>query len=259
MKSFNIIIPIFLFGILMGCASEPQKLILQDIPRSQRTVLMVLNFKNTTLKDRATQFQPWEFGLSSMMITDLESMGLFNILSQERLKDILEQQKLQLSGIVDEKQAIEVGKIAAAKYVLTGSFMEMYGTLRIESQVFSVEQGVQVGAASEIGGTDRFFSMQKTLVIKVSQLLGAVFQNEQLAKIEKNIETRSVDASLNNYAGEIALNKANEHKESGDTEKAEQLLKEAKQSFNRAIEYDPDYEKARKNLLKLSMGMPMTL
>lgn len=243
----------------MGCASEPQKLILQDIPRSQRTVLMVLNFKNTTLKDRSAQFLPWEFGLASMMITDLESMGLFNILSQERLNDIFEQQKLQLSGMIDEKQAIKVGKIAAAKYILTGSFMEMHGTLRIESQVFSVEQGVQIGAASEIGGTDRFFSMQKTLVIKVSQLLGAVFQNEHLLKIQKNIETRSVDASLNNYAGEMALTKANEFKKIGDAEKAEQLLKEAKQSFTLAIKYDPDYEKARKNLLRLSMGMPMTL
>ena len=220
---------------------------------------MVLNFKNTTLMDRAAQFQPWEFGLASMMITDLESMGLFNILSQERLLDILTQQKMQLSGIVDEEQAIQVGRIAAARYVLTGSFMEMNGTLRMESQVFSVEKGIQLGAASEAGRTITFFQIQKKLVVKVSKCLGAVFQESELRIITQNIETKSVDASLNNYAGEIALNKANELKEKGQTKKAEEFFKEAEKNFHKAVEYDPDYEKAKQNLLKLTMGIPMTL
>ena len=71
-----------------------------------------------------------------MIMTDLESIGLFNILSWERMKDISEQLKFQYKGMVDEDQAVEVGRLSAARYLLTGNFMIMGQTLQIEAKVF---------------------------------------------------------------------------------------------------------------------------
>ncbi|MBW1792766.1 MAG: hypothetical protein JRJ14_11050 [Deltaproteobacteria bacterium] len=118
----------------------------------------MLNFKNTTSQERVRAFQPWEYGLPSMLMTDIESIGIFNIVSREKLTDILEEQRFQYSGLVDRKQAVKLGKIAAAHYILTGSFTELNGKLQIETQVFSVENGVQLGAVSVTGETNRFIS-----------------------------------------------------------------------------------------------------
>ena len=134
--------------VFLGCetTTSSQKQI-RKIPRHQRKGLLVMNFKNNTVKSRAEEFEPWEYGLASMLTTDIEMTGLFNIISKERLKDVVGQQEFQMTGMVDDRNMVEIGRLTAAQYILTGSFMEMRGNLRIESQVFSVEKGVQLGTA----------------------------------------------------------------------------------------------------------------
>jgi len=243
----------------MGCQSDSKNAVIEKIPRSQRAGLMVLNFRNSTLENRAKEFQPWEFGIASMIMTDLESIGLFNIVSMERLSDILDQQALQQLGIIDEQEAIKIGKIAAANYLLTGSFIELNGYLRIEAQVLSVERGVQLGAAEITGLTNTFFQMEKELVIKLLSYMEVVLSKQEEDLIAKNIETRSIDASLNNYAGELAVIQADQLKKKGESSAAKSLIKIAEKKFKKALRYDPKYTKAKQNLLKLAKALPMTL
>jgi TolB-like protein len=249
---------------LTGCAatspSGPStKTALRKIPREERVPLMVLNFKNTILKDIANQYQPWEFGIPSMIMTDFESIGLFNILSWERLKDISEQLKFQYMGMVDEDQAVEVGRLAAARYLLTGNFMIMDQTLRIEAKVLSVESGILIGASAVTGKIDHFFELEKKLVIKMTSYLGAVLTAEEKTLLAQNVETMSIDASLNNYAGEVALIKSDQFKVQGRKDLAKKLIQQARTKFEKAVEQDPDYKRAQKNLASLAMAVPMTL
>ena len=240
-----------------GTAAGPK--VLREIPRAERVVLMVINFKNTSTSDLAEQYRPWEVGIPSMIMTDLESIGLFNILSWDRIDDILEQQKFQSLGMVDESKAVEIGKLAAARFSLTGSYMVMSGTLRIEARVLSVENGTQLGASSVTGMVDRFFDLEKELVVAMTSYLGATLTAEETSRLIGRIETRSVDASLNNYAGEIAMREADELKETGKSELADELIKQARAKFERAVKHDSGYERAKKNLASLTMAIPMTL
>lgn len=246
-----------MLALIAGCGTSAKTL--RQIPREKRKGLMVLNFKNNTLKSKAEEYMPWEFGIPSMVMTDLEAIGIFNIISRERMKDVIKEQEFQLTGFVDPAKAVKLGKMLAAQYILTGSFMEMNGTLRIESQVYSVESGAQLGAAAVTGKTGNFFELQKELVIKVSKYLNAVLSAEEAKIIAKHVETRSVDASLNNYKGELAVLKAQELKEKGKDDEAKKVIETAKTSFKKAIEIDPEYEKARKNLAKISLAVPVTL
>ena len=247
-----------------GCATtgptDPStKTVFRKIPREERAPLMVLNFKNTTLKNTANQYQPWEFGLPSMIMTDLESIGLFNILSWERMKDISEQLKFQYQGMVDEEQAVEVGRLAAARYLLTGNFMIMGQTLRIEAKVISVESGIQIGASAVTGKLEHFFDLEKKLVIAMTSYLGTVLTADESARLGQNVETMSIDASLNNYAGEVALIKADQFKVQGRKDLAKKLIKQARTKFEKAVEQDPGYQRAQKNLANLAMAVPITL
>jgi len=242
-----------------GCANYPDSVDRAGLPRSDRAALAVLNFRNTTEKEQAARFQPWEYGIATMLSTDLEALGVFNIVERERLRDIVHEHKLQVSDLVDSQTAVKLGRLVAANYLLTGSFSEMKGELRIAVQVFSVEKGVQLGAASIQGETDTFFTMEKKLFIKVIDFLEVMMNEEDLVRIEGAVETRSVDASLMNYSGEMALARARELKRTGRNQDAVRLLQEARKKFSEALAYDPAYARARKNLETLAMAIPITL
>jgi CO/xanthine dehydrogenase Mo-binding subunit len=154
---------------------------------------------------------------------------------------------------------VEIGRLAAARYSLTGSYIIMSGTLRMEARVLSVETGTQLGASSVTGKVDRFFELEKELVVAMTSYLGTTLTDEETIRLSGRIETRSVDASLNNYAGEIAMREADDLKEEGKSKLAEELIKEARARFERAVKHDPGYERAKNNLASLTMAIPMTL
>ncbi len=242
---------------LSACGSSADQL--RNIPRSERKGLAVLNYYNGTPRSRAMEFGPWEFGLASMVMTDIEAIGQFNIISKERLKGVIREQELQMTGLVDEKSVVKIGRIVGAAYILTGSFTEMNGTLRIETQVYSVERGTQMGTASVTGRTDGFFELEKELVAKVSKFLNVMLTEEERGKIAARVETKSVKASLSNYRGEIEVEKARDLVKEGKKQEAKRVIETAKESFQQAVQIDPAYQKARKNLSRISLAIPVTL
>ncbi len=255
---------LFLLVILLvlsanGCSALQRKNSAGGIPRSERAGIAVLNFRNNSAGEELYQFQPWEYGIATMVATDLESVGIFNIVERERLKDIIEEQDLHYSGLVDKDTAVKIGRLAAARYLLTGSFVELRGELTIAAQIFSVEKGIMLGAASIKGETGEFFMLEKRLFIQVISFLQVMLTQEEKARIMDNVETQSVDASLNNYSGEIAVSGAQDLKRAGRNKEALRLLEEAKELFELALKYDPAYLRARDNLESLSMAIPITL
>lgn len=242
-----------------ACGNAMQQQYFKGIPRSERKGLAILNFCNNTPAGFADEFKPWEYGISAMLMTDLESMGRFNLVSRERLKDVLAEHKLMASGLVDPKTAVKVGRLTAAHFILTGSFSVMDDRLRIEANVFSVQNGSQLCAAAVSGEVDAFFDVEKQLVLKLSDYLKAMPAPQERIVLTRNIETRSYKASLSNYAGEQALSEAQDLKSGGKTDQADAALMRAKQNFKQALEIDPAYRRARNNLKKLVMGVPLTL
>ena len=243
--------------ITAGCStSTPQ---LREVPRSERLGLVVLNFTNNTPSSRAPEFQPWEFGLASMIMTDLETVGIFNIIGKERLDDVLKEQQFQMSGMVREQDLSELGELVGAKYILAGTFMEMNGSMRIESQVISVEKGTQLGTASVTGNTESFFQLVKELFVEVSRFLNTMLTEDEEQVIAGQVETKSVEASLNNYKGELAVIEAEELKKAGKESEAEKIIETAEDNFKKALEYDPEYNKAKENLSRISLTIPVSL
>ncbi len=242
-----------------ACGTTQKTRYLKTVPRSERKGLAILNFINTSPAELSAEFQPWEFGIPAMLMTDLESIGLFNLVSRERLNNIIAEQKLQASGLVDPQTTVKLGRLMAAHFILTGSFNVVDGHMRIETNVFSVQSGVQLGAATVSGNTEMFFELEKQLVFKVSYYLKAMLNEKERIEIAYNVETRSIKASLANYAGESALLEAREFKGSGESEKSDFAFQRAKDSFKKALNYDPDYQRAKNNLRQLLMGVPLTL
>lgn len=259
MKSKNFSSVIFSICLLLSCATVPEKEVLRNIPRAERSDLVVLNFKNNTAGDQSVKYQPWELGLASMMMTDLEKIGLYNIISSRDVNTLLRGIGIKGPEKPFENDPLGAGKIVSARYVLSGSFLEMGGQLRIEVRVLSVNTKRQLGVAVVSGMTNDFFDLQKQLVLKVTDFLETTLSQQEISVIKEDVETTSVHASLNNYAGEIAGLRAEEYRRKGQKKIAASYEEKAKDSFRKALAIDPDYERAKRNLAKLVKGMPMTL
>lgn len=259
MKSLFLLSLTAFFYIICGCTTSQEGKPLRQNPDTNRKGLAVLNFQNTTPKGRGDRFQPWEYGLPAMLMTDIQSIGILNIISREKLRDILKEQALQYSGIVDPETAVKLGKIASVHYMLTGSFTEMNGELRVEAQVFSVEKGTLLGAAAVSGVTERFFEIEKELVFEISKYLKVILSEEEKKKIAMDIETKSVDASLSNYSGEMAVTRADRLFAEGKLDEGDAVLERAKRHFNKALSLDPKYKRAKRNLTKILSVVPLTL
>ncbi len=250
---------VLVLSFVFSCSSHDKVKTLRNTPRELRKGLLIFNFYNSTPKSRAAEFEPWEYGLASMLMTDLESIGVFNIISKEAMKDIVAEQELQQAGMIDPKTMVKLGNLAGAHYILKGSFMEMNGMLRIETQVFSVEKGVQLQTAFVNGKTDTFFALVKELVDKITKIVDVVLTENEKSVILAKIETKSVEASLKNYKGELTVEEAKKLAQEGKKEEAKKLIEQAKKDFKEAVAIDPNYEKAKKNLSKISMAIPVTL
>lgn len=71
---------------------------------------------------------------------------------------------------------------------------------------------------------------------------------------------------MKNYKGELTVEEAKNLAQAGKKEEAKKLIEEAKKlieeakkDFKEAVEIDPNYVKAKKNLSRISMAIPVTL
>ncbi len=66
------------------------------------------------------------YGASDMLITALVKSKKYRVYERDRLKSIMKEQNLQMSGAVDPATAVRIGKLIGVKYIITGAVTE-YG------------------------------------------------------------------------------------------------------------------------------------
>ena len=93
----------------------------------------------------------------------------------------------------------------------------------------------------------------------MTSYLDALLTADEANLLALNIETTSVDASLDNYAGEIAMLEADALKKQGQGLDATKMIQQARVKFEEALKEDPKYRRAEKNLKDLALAIPMTL
>ncbi len=112
--------------------------------------IALLPFSNGTRESGA------EISLSAYTLSALTSIKdpFLRVVDRENMMAILQEQKLQLSGIVDDKTAVEVGKIVGAQIILTGTilkFDQKKGSITRERRnAFQAYQEKQVSNGQEI-------------------------------------------------------------------------------------------------------------
>ncbi len=107
-------------------------------------------------------------------ITDALTESVFNtgkvkIIERDNLEKILNEQKLQSSGLVNESQAANIGNIAGVEYVCYGTIKEIENGYTVSARVVDVESG-------------EICAMSRTNITKDSYLEGVASGNSGSSK-----------------------------------------------------------------------------
>ncbi len=77
--------------------------------------------------------------VTETMITKLVNLRRFKVIERSAIDKVMKEQKFQTSGIVDDKTAVKLGKVAGADAIIVGSILLTTGTGKFSARVIDVE------------------------------------------------------------------------------------------------------------------------
>lgn len=194
----------------------------------------VFDFSNNSIFNRE-MYEPLSRGLSHMFISELGLVESLVIVERQELNLILDEMKLQQSGLTGETLTARAGALSGAHYMVFGSFMvDTKEKMRIDIRVVHVETGRTIKAAEITGKSKQFMELIKKLSEKiVTSLPVALSDNEK--KSLRQYEKIRFDALVH-------FSKGLASEDAGDYPRA-------KKHFSRALREQPDFSHVKKHVL----------
>ena len=151
-----------------------------------KTKIAVLDF---TLQ--GTNFETQDMGkiVAEWFITALVKEGRFEVVERGLLQKIVAEQKLALSGVVDESTATTLGKVLGVKIVITGSVMKLQNITEINARIIDVESASIIAAENVCSASTT--SLQH-LVVQMSEKIIKNFPLEGYV-VQRNKKNISID------------------------------------------------------------------
>jgi TolB-like protein len=194
----------------------------------------VLYFDNNTGK---ADYDNLGRGMAAMMITDLSAVPDIELVEREHLQDVLKEQENQQTRYFDPSTAVQAGKLLGAQYIVTGSFVAVEPSMRIDTRVINVETGKIVKAARVTGKEDNFFDLQQRLADSLVTGLSIALSPEQRQELRAQQEKNRVDKLSTVTAFSQALTLFDRDDYVGAMEKMTPLMRESPNSLMMQLTY----------------------
>lgn len=160
MKVVRIITTTLMFAFFCGIVYS------QNIEQENITVLPFSGWQSSSIRE----IKEYQNILTDKIVTRIIKSHRFNVIDRSHLHQIMKEQSLQLSGVIDEATIVQMGRIIGIDKFITGSFTRnsteyhsgeySYYTAEINATIkmLDVETGMYVEATEAIGtgnGKDR--------------------------------------------------------------------------------------------------------
>jgi serine/threonine protein kinase/Flp pilus assembly protein TadD len=191
--------------------------------------LAIMYFEN--MVDREDKERLGEI-VTNLLITGLSESQYLNVVSSQRLYDILKLLGKEGAKVIDKSVASQVATKAGAKWMLLGSILQVEPQVVLTSQLVEVESG-RVLSSERITGNpgEKIFSMVDKLTVEVKKDLSlpAQAQKEETPKVA-DVTTHSPEAYRYYLEGVDYFYKL--------------YYPEAENNFRKALEYDSTFAMA---------------
>jgi curli biogenesis system outer membrane secretion channel CsgG len=115
---------LFVFAVALFAATRGLAAPEPSAASAPKPRVAVLEFKNKTEGYVWAWYRAGE-AAQDMLVTELVRKGGFRVMEREKLAAILEEKNLQLSGDIDPKTAVKLGKMIGVEYLIAGAVTEL--------------------------------------------------------------------------------------------------------------------------------------
>lgn len=171
--------------------------------------------------------------VSSMLVTELSQRDGMRVIERRELKRLLEEQRLALSGRVDESTAIEVGEVLGVQYMIFGQVTSVMEQMRLDMRAVNVETSEVLEVQKLSDDANQLLS----LVVRMADLFGA--------KLELDPSSGRPDGEEIPVQATIRFSRGVDFEDQGETEKAIEM-------YEQTLEVHPEHQGAQKALERLT-------
>ncbi|MGE0439411.1 MAG: CsgG/HfaB family protein [Gemmatimonadales bacterium] len=226
------------FLMVLSALAAPAVVRAQD----SRPGLAVLPFENggSYGKDKE-DFDALRRGIAAMMMSELSQNPAVRLVDRERVQQLLDEQGLATAERVDAQTAAKVGKLVGARYMIAGTFIDLYGDFRIDARIIDVETSEII----KVVRSDPKLSDRKQMFRIIQSVADRVMEGTKLPPLP----AAATQARSRNVPTEaLALySRALLYKDRGDTKKAIEY-------YSAAIKAFPAFTEAQEGLKRLGGG-----
>ena len=129
----------------------------------------IINFDNTS--GTTSEFGDLGGPLRDMLTTDLTEVKNLSMVDRQALEKLLNEQNLNNTNRFDQNTATKLGKLLGAEIIITGTYFEFYGNLRVDAKFIYVETGEIAFSVGVDGAREKLFDLKNALANKIIEKL----------------------------------------------------------------------------------------
>jgi len=175
-------------------------------------------------------------GMAGMMISELAANNGWRVVERAQVQKLLDEQNLGTSGRVDAQTAAKIGKLVGAKYVVTGSFIDLSGDFRLDVRIVN-------GETSEIVKTESDHMQREHLFDLIRNVAQKLMKDVNLPALAKNVSDQRMSRQVPTEALTF-YSRALLYQDRGQPDKAKEM-------YQRAVAVFPEYTEAKEGLQRL--------
>jgi curli biogenesis system outer membrane secretion channel CsgG len=196
--------------------------------QDNRPGVAVLDFDiGGTVGQDPDDYQALRRGLSALTLAELTAQQGIRVVERAQLQQILQEQNLGREGRLDNNALVAVGRLIGARYMVTGTLIDIRGDMRIDARIFDTETSQILRAQSVRGRMDNLYDL-------VTRLSGQLMRDLNLPRTAS-----AAPAATPPTQAVMAYSRAQLYADRGDTQRAVEQYRRATQlfpQFTRAIE-----------------------
>ncbi len=208
-------------------------LLAQDATDS-RPGIAVLPFENGgSYGQDKENFEALQRGIPGMLISELAQNPAARVVDRAEIQKLLGEQDLGEAGRVDAATAAKIGKLVGARYMIAGTFVDLYGRFRMDARIINVETSEILKVVKAEGKRDDLFRLIQTLS---ENLMKETKLPPLPAQVGQAVRARNIPTEALTYYSRALL-----YEDRGDRAKAAEY-------FSKATTVFPEYAEAQEGL-----------
>ena len=153
---------------------------MESLSQESKSKIAVIEFSD--LNGNVTEFGMY---LSEELITRLFLTRKFDVIERQLLNKVLSEQKLGMTGLIDDESAIAIGKLLGVDAIVSGTITDLGTSLKVNARIISTETGKVFGVAGTKIGKDE----------TVEKLMG-IISTVQKKEVEEHTEKKEISKEV---------------------------------------------------------------